>query len=257
MKRRIFVGAFAIFFAIFVGGMVFSYFRDYQNSRIGKLEFTEAEIATAEKIDKNLEEKYFAKRRAEAEMEMRKTQAPSRENGENEVANLNGSTGGDAAQVVYYAVATKGEPSSDVAEFRRIASETLNDARGWARAGVEFREVDSGGSFTLVLSEAQYLPTFSSVCSTEYSCRVGNNVVINDDRWRNASAAWNAAGGSLEEYRSMVVNHEVGHFLGHFDNEQVCAGAGQLAPLMQQQSINLRGCKFNAWPLESELWVRI
>ncbi len=96
------------------------------------------------------------------------------------------------------------------------------------------------------------MPSFSSGCDVEWSCRVGRSVIINDKRWVDASAAWNASGGTLRDYRHMVVNHEVGHWLGH--GHLHCAGAGQLAPVMQQQSIDLEGCKFNPWPLTSELW---
>jgi hypothetical protein len=142
-----------------------------------------------------------------------------------------------------------------VTEFKTIAATVYANPSGWTRAGICFQEVASGGNFNLILSEAQYLPAFSSVCTVEYSCRVGNNVIINDTRWANASPSWNAAGGSLTDYHTMVINHETGHFLGHHDNETVCAGAGQPAPLMQQQSIDLRGCAFNPYPLESELWT--
>jgi len=45
---------------------------------------------------------------------------------------------------------------------------------------------------------------------------------------------------------------EVGHWLGH--DHKVCSGVGQLAAVMQQQSISLGGCNFNPWPLDSELW---
>ncbi|MDR1032679.1 MAG: DUF3152 domain-containing protein, partial [Candidatus Nomurabacteria bacterium] len=115
----------------------------------------------------------------------------------------------------------------------------------------------SGCSFVLVLSEAANVPSYApGVCDTTYSCQAGIYVVINVDRWNSATPSWNGGGGSLRDYRHMVVNHEVGHRLGHRDNEQVCPAAGALAPLMQQQSISLRGCAVNPWPLDSELWVR-
>lgn len=157
-----------------------------------------------------------------------------------------------SGRVVTYAISTKGATSANLAEFSAQVNQTLNDGRGWAQLGVSFREVASGGNFSLVLSEAALVPSFSAGCDTEWSCRVGSAVIINDNRWRGASEAWNAAGGSMRDYRHMVINHEVGHWLGH--GHLNCAGAGQLAPVMQQQSIDLQGCSFNPWPQTSELW---
>ena len=113
----------------------------------------------------------------------------------------------------------------------------------------------SGGDFTLVLSEASQVPSFyPSICSSDWSCQVGHYVIINQNRWLYASGSWNQAGGSLRDYRNMVIDHETGHWLGHGDDNNDCGGAGQPAPVMQQQSIDLLGCSFNPWPLDSELW---
>lgn len=151
-----------------------------------------------------------------------------------------------------YTVQTKGAITADIAEFKTQVNETLNDARGWSRLDVRFNEVASGGNFTIYLADSSLMTTFSSTgCSSSWSCTVGNSVIINQDRWLGASDSWNAAKGSLRDYRHMVVNHETGHWLGH--GHQNCGGAGQLAPVMQQQSIDLQGCTFNPWPLASEL----
>ena len=157
-----------------------------------------------------------------------------------------------ATKTVTYDVTTRGVVTASLAEFRAQANATLNDPRGWARMGVVFQEVASGGVFTLVLSEASQLPSFSPGCGVEYSCRAGRYVIINQDRWLGATDSWNQAGGSLRDYRHMVVNHETGHWLGH--GHANCGGTGQAAAVMQQQSIALQGCKFNPWPLDSELW---
>ena len=155
--------------------------------------------------------------------------------------------------VVSYQVQTKGIVGSSLENFASQAAETYADARGWSQLGVTFKRVQSGGAFTLILSQAALMTTFSATgCDTTYSCNVGNYVIINNDRWQNATPSWNATGGSLRNYRHMVINHETGHWLGH--GHQMCGGAGQLAPVMQQQSINLQGCKFNPWPLTSELY---
>jgi hypothetical protein len=153
---------------------------------------------------------------------------------------------------IYYTVSQNGS-TSDLGTFATLAHETLNDARGWSRLGAKFVKVESGGTLRLVLAEASRLPSYSSGCSVDWSCAVGNTVIINDDRWTGASPAWNAAGGSLRDYRHMVVNHETGHWLGH--SHTSCSAAGASASVMQQQSIDLMGCTFNPWPLERELWT--
>ncbi len=80
---------------------------------------------------------------------------------------------------------------------------------------------------------------------------MGRYVIINQDRWQHASPAWNAAHLALRDYRHMVVNHETGHWLGlHHAN---CPGPGRLAPVMQQQSKGLQGCRFNPFPTIHEL----
>lgn len=153
---------------------------------------------------------------------------------------------------VTYSVTNRGVITANMSEFSSQANATLNDNQGWARLGVVFQEVASGGMFTLVMSEASQMTSFSPGCGSEYSCRAGRYVIINQDRWLGATSSWNAAGGSLRDYRHMVVNHETGHWLGH--DHATCGGAGNAAPVMQQQSISLQGCLFNPWPTENELW---
>lgn len=150
-----------------------------------------------------------------------------------------------------YDVAVWGSVKSSVGSFKALAAQTLADSRGWGAGGVSFQEVPSDGNFTLVLAEPSRVASAAPICSSVYSCRVGRNVIINDDRWRLATPSWNNASGSLRDYRHMVVNHEVGHWLGF--GHRYCSGAGQLAPVMQQQSISLQGCKFNPWPIQSEI----
>lgn len=164
-----------------------------------------------------------------------------------------------ADPVVYtYCLQTRGDVGNTTA-FANIVFSTLNDPRGWPRAGVTFRPVAERDCDTadmdIILAAANTMSEFSPYCSPEYSCRVGQQVIINDDRWNNAVNAWLDAGGTFERYREMVINHEVGHRLGHIDNETTCAGAGQRAPLMQEQSMHLDGCVANEWPLDDELWI--
>lgn len=157
----------------------------------------------------------------------------------------------DVRRLVRYSVRTRGAVPASVATFKRLAQETYDDPRGWRGRGVRFVRVSSGGAFTLWLSEASKVPTFSSVCSAQWSCRVGRNVIINVQRWQHASPAWNRAGRSLRDYRHMVVNHETGHWLGR--GHASCPRRGALAPVMMQQSKGTNGCRFNPWPTLAEL----
>ena len=151
-----------------------------------------------------------------------------------------------------YCIDLKNVNSSYLEEFRTKLASVYADSKGWSLGGqVVFKRVSSGCQFTAWLSAASQLPSFGAICDSMWSCRVGRNVVINLERWKNASSAWNSSGGSLNDYRSMVINHETGHWLGF--GHRMCPGAGKPAPVMQQQSINLQGCKFNPWPTSSEL----
>lgn len=165
-----------------------------------------------------------------------------------------GSATASAAREVTYVVASKGSVTANLDEFASQVNQTLNSPEGWSRVGIRFVRVESGGQFTMWLSEASQVPSFSpGGCDAVVSCTVGNNVIINETRWMNGSDAWNAAGGSLRDYRHMVVNHETGHWLGH--GHEYCSGSGQAAPVMQQQTLNMQGCTPNPWPQTHELFA--
>lgn len=155
-------------------------------------------------------------------------------------------------KVYHYCVAAKDLSTSFLPEYRQKLAAVYGDPRGWNKGG-EFALVyaESGCDYTAWLSSPAAMTTFSaSVCDNYYSCRVGPNVIVNFDRWKGATDPWNAAGGALEDYRVMVINHETGHWFGFAHRN--CTGAGQPAPVMQQQSIDLQGCTFNPWPTAAE-----
>jgi hypothetical protein len=156
-----------------------------------------------------------------------------------------------AEQVVYrYSVRGNGNVSN-IEEFAAAAAETYADPRGWSLGGaIRFERVASGGDFTLWLSADSRMSTFGGACDVVWSCRAGDNVVINEDRWLGGSPAWNESAGSLRGYRHMVVNHETGHWLGFGHSN--CTAPGAAAPVMQQQSMSLQGCTPNSWPLAPE-----
>lgn len=154
----------------------------------------------------------------------------------------------DVYRLHRYVVATKGKITANVKEFAAVAAQIYAHPRGWRQAHRRFQRVSTGGDFTLVLAQARYLPSYSSTCSATYSCRAGRYVVINQTRWLYGSKAYPAP---LASYRSMVVNHETGHWLGR--GHAYCPAKGALAPVMQQQSKSMQGCRPNPWPLAREI----
>jgi hypothetical protein len=147
-----------------------------------------------------------------------------------------------------YSVRIRGHIVTSLPAFEARVAATYADPRGWVRAHRRFQQVASGGDFTVVLAEAKYLPTYSSTCSVKYSCRVGSNVIMNQDRWRLGSSVFP---GTITQYRQMVTNHETGHWIG--SHHLYCGPAGGPAPVMQQQSKGMQGCTPNAWPLRAEI----
>jgi hypothetical protein len=158
-------------------------------------------------------------------------------------------TAAQAAVTYRYQVAVAGVVSADLEAFADEAGAVLADPRGWSLGGaLGFERSTDGGDFTLWLAAPAEIRRFSSACSRHYSCRAGDNIVVNDLRWAQGSRSWP---GPLEDYRRYVVNHELGHWLG--EAHSACPGPGLPAPVMMQQSKGLDGCGPGAWPLPAEL----
>ncbi|MFV0451159.1 MAG: DUF3152 domain-containing protein [Propioniciclava sp.] len=142
-------------------------------------------------------------------------------------------------------------PAVDPDVAAREIQATLDDSRGWAGYGrTSFRAVTEVGEDTLVITLASP-DTAQELCQPldierKWNCRVKNTVVLNSDRWLYMTPTYD----DLTRYRSYMVNHEVGHFLGQA--HVGCPKEGAPAPVMMQQSIKLDGCVPNAWPRDAD-----
>jgi hypothetical protein len=161
------------------------------------------------------------------------------------------------ARTYTYNVCFRGTIVSDKAAFSNYVATVYGHPRGWARAGKRFVRIDTSCSrskatsdLTVWLAAADKIPTFPGCYDTNFSCRSGDNVVINQTRWRKGARArgWDLG---LASYRALVINHETGHWF--YLRHTGCPGAGRLAPVMQQQSVSLRGCLPNPWPTAREV----
>jgi uncharacterized protein DUF3152 len=133
-----------------------------------------------------------------------------------------------------------------VKDFADAVTRTLGDPRGWT-AGGTWRLRRSGPGqpydFTIYLATPGTRDELCASTDGYTSCRNGDKVVLNVARWVKSVPGY---GSSLSVYRQYMVNHEVGHRLGH--GHERCEGRGRPAPVMQQQTLGLHGCTANPWP---------
>ena len=124
---------------------------------------------------------------------------------------------------------------------------TLTDPRGWqALHPVSFERTDKvDADLRIILATPALTDKLCLPLDTggEVSCRVEDRVVLNAKRWMYGIPSYN---GNVELYRSYLVNHEVGHALGH--GHSTCTTPKTPAPVMMQQTKGLAGCLPNAWP---------
>ncbi|GAA3447117.1 DUF3152 domain-containing protein [Planomonospora venezuelensis] len=146
-------------------------------------------------------------------------------------------------KVVRYVVEVERGLPFDREEFAEEVHRILNDRRGW---GFRFHRVSRGPVRIRVslsspeMTDRRCLPlrTFSAL-----SCWNGGRAVINAVRWNEGVPGYR---GDVASYREYVINHEVGHGLGH--GHVPCPGPGRRAPVMLQQTKSLYGCRPNPWP---------
>ncbi|WP_425586764.1 DUF3152 domain-containing protein [Streptomyces rameus] len=147
----------------------------------------------------------------------------------------------------------------DGALFAEAVQKTLNDKRSWAHGGaLAFERVSSGKpDFVITLASPgttvkwcakSGLDTLEENVSCDSAAT--ERVMINAYRWAQGSQTY---GDRIHAYRQMLINHEVGHRLGH--GHVSCQKDGALAPVMQQQTKFLDHdgihCRPNPWPYPS------
>ena len=109
----------------------------------------------------------------------------------------------------------------------------LNDPKGWTKfTGHKFIYSDKSPDIKIIFKKKPF-PT------NNLSFQIFNRLYINSDNWINSD----------DDYKIYIINHELGHYYrkGHLHE---CVNGK--APLMMQQTLGIKNCEKNVYPLEED-----
>lgn len=158
-----------------------------------------------------------------------------------------------SGRTVRFSIEAETGIEADTAEFARTVADVLSDSRGWQATGIRFVPVspdEAAAGATVDIRVTLATPALTAklcaplkVAEVQVSCWNRGRSVLNLQRWLRGAAAYAT---DLAAYRVYLINHEVGHGLGHAHTN--CAGAGRPAGIMVQQTLGLGGCTAWPWP---------
>ncbi|MGV9918165.1 DUF3152 domain-containing protein [Streptomyces cellulosae] len=182
-------------------------------------------------------------------------EVPEQGSGTFVTARSGGETVGEGSRPLRYVVEVEDGLDVSPSEAAEEIADIMGAPRGWTHdPDNAFQLVGAGAPHDLSIRIATPA-TADALCwdgigqdtGGEYNCEVPDGVVVNLRRWVEGSPTFD---GPIHDYRALIINHEMGHFLGH--SHMTCGGEGRLAPVMMQQIKGLNGCVANAWPYDED-----
>lgn len=152
--------------------------------------------------------------------------------------------------LIQYRVEVEQATGLSASAVAAVVDVTLGNARGWTNAGWAFQRVTLPAAQVDMIVRVATPKTVDKYCAPlktngVVSCRNGNLVMLNLTRWNTGVPAYQ---GDVDQYRILLVNHEVGHRVGNAGHPP-CPGPGLPQPVMMQVYFTgLQGCAKNVWP---------
>lgn len=178
---------------------------------------------------------------------------PAQGNGKFTAVTVPETTTVKTGRVVTYSLQIEGGMHADTADVAKAFGSALLDRRGWQGVDqVRFVQVTphqvakgTKPQMRVLVASPKEVNKLCAPLPThgDTSCDTSAHVVLNYKLWMKGVVYFK---GQLGTYREYMVNHEVGHALGH--GHQLCSKKGAYAPVMQQQTLGLQGCKAWPWP---------
>jgi hypothetical protein len=158
---------------------------------------------------------------------------------------------GTGAKPWRFAVEVEDGLPIDHAAFARAIEDILFAPIGWLGRGsdLSLQRVDEPPyDFRVTLAKPHTVDRLCLPLHTggRVSCENRGRSVVNWLRWSSGSPWWT----NQRAYRRYLVNHEVGHSLGH--PHRYCSQSGAVAPVMQQQTGPATPCVHGFWPKRFE-----
>ncbi len=131
----------------------------------------------------------------------------------------------------------------------KVVASTLGSGGGWTLGGrVHYSEVANGCNFVITIGSPATLKALDPACEKQTSCRIHNDLAIAEASWAKAPTGWV---GDLSSYRTELVNHVVGQWLG-FDHPG-CSVVATQTPVLSTPSVMIPGCSPKWYAVPDEL----